>query len=474
MPAKTPLILIIDDDADVRESLELVLKYEGFEVAQAAGGSAGLDIVDQRHVDVVLLDVKMPGMDGMEALGRILEIKPAISIIMISGHGDIRMAVDAVKRGAEDFLEKPLDADRTSVIIRNALRRRSLETDNKNLREQIDQNIRWIGASEESRRLADLADRAARSHERILIVGESGVGKELLARRIHAASARRDGPFEVLACAAIPDELVEDEFFGHAPGAFTGATGRRAGAFERAAGGTLLLDEIGELPLDAQAKLLRVLETGSFSPLGGDGPMRCDVRVLATTQQNLRAAVDAGKFRSDLFFRLSVLVLTIPPLRERPADIIAIAREFLTDSAKRLRRKVKKLTPEAEAQLRARPWRGNVRELRNVMDALALTVEEQTIELIDLKSFFEAQDRANPRDPFDAPTLDEFRNLADRIYLERRIAAMNGNLKRTATVLGISRSNLYKTLERVGLKPPPNAVERSGEPEDANDSPEQK
>lgn len=467
MPPKTPLVLVIDDDPDIRESLELCLKYEGLEVAQAPNASAGLDLVERLPVDLVLLDVKMPGMDGMEALGRILEMRPAMPILMISGHADIRMAVDAVKKGAEDFLEKPLDADRTVVIVRNSLRRRALEHVNKNLREQVDRSLRWIGSSEASRRMLDLADRAARSNERVLILGESGVGKELLARRIHAASARRDGPFEALACGAIPAELFEDELFGHSSGAYTGASGRRAGAFERAAGGTLLLDEVGELPIDAQVKLLRVLETGVLTPLGAEQSVRVDVRILATSHQDLRVAIAAGKFREDLYFRLSVITLMIPALRERAADIIPIAREFFLDAAKRLRKPAKKLTAEGEAAFRARTWRGNVRELRNTVDALSLTIDDITIPHRDIVTFFENQDRLVEKDPFEAPTLDEFRNLADRIYLERRIAHMGGNLKRTAEVLGISRSNLYKTLERVGLKPPPGAgAER---PEDSGD-----
>lgn len=464
---KPSQILIIDDDADIRSSLELYLKYEGFAVELAANAAAGLDIIERTAVDLVLLDVKMPGMDGMEALGRILEIRPALSIIMISGHADIKTAVDAIKKGAEDFLEKPLDPDRTVVIVRNALRRKNLEHVNRNLRDQVDRSLRWIGSSEPSKRLLDLADRAARSNERILIIGESGVGKELLARRIHAASPRRDGPFEVLACGAIPRELLEDELFGHEAGAFTGAQGARAGAFERATGGTLLLDGVGELPLEAQVKLLRVLETGLLTPLGGGGrAVRTDARVLSTNHQDPRAACAEGKFREDLYYRLSVVNLTIPPLRDRQEDIVPMAREFFIDAAKRLRRPAKKLSSEAEGAFRSRHWRGNVRELRNAVDALSLTMEDITIQGVDVKSFFEAQDRTGTPDPFAAPTLDEFRNLADRIYLEKKIAAMNGNLKRTAEILGISRSNLYKTLERVGLKPPPNSPEKAEESED--------
>ncbi|MFN0208010.1 MAG: sigma-54-dependent transcriptional regulator [Planctomycetota bacterium] len=457
MAAKPQTILIVDDDPDIRESLELCLQYHGFSVAQAASGSAALDALDRQPVDLVLLDVKMPGMDGIEVLGRLLEMRPALPIIMISGHADIRTAVDAVKKGAEDFLEKPLNVDRTIVIVRNALRRQNLEIENRNLREQVDRSIRWIGASDATRRLLDLTDRAARSPERILIIGESGTGKELLARRIHAASPRRDGPFETLGCGSVPHDLIEDELFGHEAGAFTNAHVRRAGAFERAGGGTLLLDEIGEMPLGAQAKLLRVLETGMLTPLGSEQPIRVDVRIVANTHHDLKSMVAKSQFREDLYFRLSVVILTIPPLRERAADIPLLAREFLLDSARRLRKPAKKLTSDAEAVLRARSWRGNVRELKNTIDALSLVTEAPQITGEDLKSFFEVQDRSGPLDPFDAPTLDEFRNLADRMYLERQVAAMGGNLKKTAEVLGISRSNLYKTLERVGLKPPPNS-----------------
>lgn len=459
MQPTKPTILVVDDKADVRDTLQLCLQYEGFIVTTAVNGASALDAIERGPVDLVLLDVKMPGMDGIEVLGRILAIKPALPIVMMSGHGDIKTAVDAVKKGAEDFLEKPLDTDRLVVVIRNALRRGSLENANKNLREQVDAGLRWIGASEASLKLIDLADRAARSNERILIVGESGTGKERLARRIHAASPRRDGPFEVLACGAIPEELFEDEIFGHLQGAFSGAISRRQGVFERAAGGTLLLDEIGELSSDAQAKLLRVLETGMVRPLGGETPVRTDVRIVATTHRDLRAWVQSGRFREDLYFRLSVVILNISPLRERTADIMPLALEFLTEAARRLRRPAKKLTSNAAGVLRSRGWRGNARELRNVMDALALTVDGASIDAEHVQNYFSAADAQDSKDPFEAPTLEEFRNLADRIYLERKIDAMGGNLKRTAEVLNISRSNLYKTLERVGLKPPPGATQ---------------
>jgi two-component system nitrogen regulation response regulator NtrX len=454
---KKPRILVVDDDPDIRSSLELCLQYEGFEVVTAPGGAAALDAVERLELGAVLLDVKMPGMDGIELLGRLQAMRPELPVIMISGHADIRTAVDAIKKGAEDFLEKPLDADRTVVVVRNAIRRKSLENQNRNLREQVDRAIRWIGKAPATLQLLDLADRAARSGERILILGESGTGKELLARRIHAASTRRDGPFEVLGCGTIPPDLIEDELFGHEAGAFTGAHAHRAGAFERAAGGTLLLDEVAELPLEAQAKLLRVLQTDSFVPLGAERALHSDARIVATTHADLRAAVAAGRFREDLFYRLSVVTLTIPPLRERAADIPALAREFLVDAARRLRQPAKKLSSGAEAALAARSWRGNVRELKNAIDAIVLFTESSEIADTDVATWFDSQDRIGQRDPFNAPTIDEFRNLADRMYLEMRIAAMGGNLKKTAEVLGISRSNLYKTLERVGLKPPPNS-----------------
>ncbi len=461
MAARPPSILVVDDSEDVRSALELSLEYEGFRVATAADAAGAFRILEESPVDLILLDVKMPGMDGIEALGVLRERWPGIPVVMISGHADIRTAVDAVKQGAEDFLEKPVDTDRVVVAARNALRRRRLEVENRTLRELVDKSLRWIGASDASRRLLELAERAAASDERVLIVGESGVGKELLARRLHAASGRASGPFEVLACGAIPAELLEDELFGHEQGAFSGATTRRLGAFERASGGTLLLDEVGELPAAAQAKILRVLEGESFLRLGGDTPIRCDTRVIATTHHDLKADVAAGKFRQDLFYRLSVVVLGIPPLRQRQADVVPLAREFLVEATRRARRPAKRLSADAEAALARRTWLGNVRELRNVVDALVLVVDEPVIGADHVTTLLDARDHATPSDPFEAETMEEFRNAAERLYLERRIASLGGNLKRTAEALRISRSNLYKTLERVGLKPPPNSAEPS-------------
>ncbi|MBL8692904.1 MAG: sigma-54-dependent Fis family transcriptional regulator [Planctomycetes bacterium] len=458
MMQPSPLLLVVDDAEDVRLSLEMSLQYEGYRVATAPEAASAFAVLAAKSVDLVLLDVKMPGMDGIEALPKMLEKWPGLPVLMISGHADIRTAVEAVKLGAEDFLEKPLDTDRVLVAVRNALRRRNLEQENRNLRELADRSLRWIGESDTSKKLLQMSERAAASDARVLVVGESGVGKELLVRRIHAASARSRGPLEVLPCASVPVELLEDELFGHEPGAFSGASQRRAGAFERAHGGSLLLDEVGELPLEAQAKILRVLETGTFVRLGGDAPIHSDARVFATTHHDLKADVAAGRFRQDLYYRLSVVVLTIPPLRERPADIPPLIRDGLAETARRARRLGKRMTPEAEAILAARPWRGNVRELRNTLDALALVVDGPVIQGSDVRAFFEHRERSTPRDPFEAPTLEEFRNAAERMYLEQKVASLQGNLKRTAEVLGISRSNLYKTLERLGLKPPPNSA----------------
>jgi two-component system nitrogen regulation response regulator NtrX len=446
-------ILVVDDDAGVREALDMFLRYEGFEVTAAASGAAALDELERQPPDLVFLDVKMPGVDGMELLGRLRARWPAMPVIMISGHGDIRTAVEALKRGAEDFLEKPLDANRTTVVARNAIRRRALEAENRALREALDRDIQWIAESTAARELADLADRVARSDERVLICGDSGTGKELLARRIHAASARRGGPFEVLHCGAIAPTLLEDELFGHATGAYTGAARERAGVFGRAVGGTLLLDEVGELPLEAQAKILRVIETGEWTPLGGS-PRRGDARIVATTQRDLRADSVAGRFREDLYFRLGVVVLTIPPLRERPEDILPLARQFLLDSALRARKPQKRFDAEAEELLRARPWRGNARELRNAVEALDLLVENDTIGAGDVRAYFSDSERAAPEDFMDAKTLDEFRIGVERMYLARQIAKRQGNMKRTALELGMSRANLYRMLERLGMRTP--------------------
>ena len=448
-------VLIVDDAPDIRETLADLLAYEGFETEKASRGSEALAALERSPADLVLLDIKMPGQDGIEVLGAIGERFPGVGVVMISGHGDIPTAVEAMRRGAFDFLEKPLDSERVLLAVRRALRTLDLERENRRLREEIDREVRLLGDSPAMAALVHSIERVARTDERVLLSGENGTGKELVARRIHLLSERASGPFVPVNCAAIPETLIEAELFGHEKGAFTGASARRPGVFEQANGGTLFLDEIGEMPLPLQAKLLRVLEEEEVRPLGASAPRPLDVRVVAATNRELRAAVEAGEFRQDLFFRLAVVPLRVPSLRERREDVPVLARDFLLRACRRNRLPTRRFTPEAEAYLAHQDWPGNVRQLENFVSAAVVLVEGEEIsaaDLADLRASTPAAAAGPYGDVFARATLREYRDAADAAYLTRKLAENEGNVKRTAETIGIARAHLYRMLERLGLR----------------------
>ncbi|MCC6670950.1 MAG: sigma-54-dependent Fis family transcriptional regulator [Planctomycetes bacterium] len=448
-----PRILIVDDQAAVRDELVYALNFEGYETVAAADGDSALREIEQGGVDVMLLDIKMPGMDGLQVLGKAKERRPDLPVVMISGHGDIETAVLAVKGGAYDFLTKPFDTDRVLVSIKNALHLVELDHENRALRRELAREVQILGRSQAIQQVRALIQKVAPTEAAVLISGGNGTGKELVARQIHALSKRARGPFVAINCAAIPAELLESELFGHEKGAFTGASAMRRGHFEAANGGTIFLDEVGDLALEAQAKLLRALQEKVIVRVGGSKEFAVDARVLAATNQDLPAMVQAKTFREDLFYRLNVVPITMPSLRERAEDIEDLAQHFLTEACRRNGLPARRLLPAALERLRAQPWPGNVRQLKNQMERVAILAEGKEVRAEDLGDMLDAPAAAESGgDLFAHATIEEFRAAAEREYIRRKLQEHGGNIKRTAERIGIQRSNLYKKLERYGLK----------------------
>ena len=379
-------ILIIDDEKAIRKVLSEILTFEGFTVDEAADGAEGAKKIKEGNYDCILCDVKMPKMDGMEVLQIAKQERPDIPFIVISGHGTIESAVEAVKKGAYDYISKPPDLNRLLITIRNAMDKKSLVTETKQLRKRISRGFEMIGDSEPMQRIQETIAKVAPTDARVLITGENGVGKELVARRIHELSNRSTGPIIEVNCAAIPSELIESELFGHEKGSFTSAIKQRIGKFEQASGGTLFLDEIGDMHLDAQAKMLRALQEGKITRVGGEKEIKVDVRVLAATNKDLMAEVEAKKFRLDLYHRLSVILIHVPSLNERRADIPALINHFLKDISDEYKQQQKEIEPDAVAALQQHNWTGNIRELRNVVERLII-LSDKTITKKDVENY---------------------------------------------------------------------------------------
>jgi two-component system nitrogen regulation response regulator NtrX len=446
-------VLIVDDEAGVRSALSGVLRDEGYAVEAVDSGEACLDRVARAPYDVIVLDIWLPGMDGLATLARLRERRVDAPVVMISGHGNIESAVRAIKMGAFDFVEKPLSIEKTVLVIGNAVRQRRLEVENRALRAHVDRRLTMIGESYVMAQLREQVAMAAPTHGRVLIHGENGTGKELVARSIHALSRRRGGPFVEVNCAAIPEELIESELFGHVKGAFTGAVADRRGKFEMADGGTLFLDEIGDMSLKTQAKVLRALQESVVEPVGGTNNVRVDARVLAATNKDLPAEIRGGRFREDLYFRLNVIPIYVPPLRDRADDIPLLAEHFMAELAKEYGRRPKKLDPGAVTGLRSYRWPGNVRELRNVIERLMIMVPGDTITLNDL-AFLDGGAFGVADPSAGTPlALHDARDRFERDYILRALAAQQGNISRTAEVLGVERSNLYRKMRAFGIAP---------------------
>ncbi|MBI4467861.1 MAG: sigma-54-dependent Fis family transcriptional regulator [Acidobacteria bacterium] len=447
-----PSILIVDDEQGIRQALRGVFEDEGYSVGAVESGEACLAAFEQRDYACVLLDVWLPGLSGIETLQRLGPSHPHTAFVMISGHATIETAVQATKLGAFDFIEKPLSLDRILLTARNAMRQKALERETEQLRERLTHDYQLIGDSVPMRALRQQIAIAAPTDGRVIIYGESGSGKELVARAIHAHSRRASQPLVELNCAAIPEELVESELFGHAKGAFTGATTARQGKFEQADGATLLLDEIGDMSLKTQAKILRVLEEGRFQPLGGSQWLTTDVRIIAATHQSIERMIDHGAFREDLFYRLSVIPFYVPPLRDRPEDIPLLLDHFNLKFSRAYGRPLKVFTTAARERLQNHPWPGNVRELRNTVERMVIMRAGPAVEVDDL-----------PNLGADAPAAMEadsgYRNFHEaaegfeRQYIQAKLAEQQGNVSRTADVMGIDRSHLYRRMKALGISP---------------------
>ncbi len=450
-----PRILVVDDEADIRASIRMILEYEGMELVEAASGPEALKRADDGGIDAVLLDIKMPQMDGLEVLAKMAERHPGLPVVMISGHGTIETALEATRLGAFDFMEKPLERDRVLLKLRNALERGRLEATVREYELSFEERYRMVGDSAALAAVRQAVARIAPTPASVLITGESGTGKELVARAIHRNSTRADGPFVQVNCAAIPEELIESELFGHVKGSFTGATRDQVGKFVRADGGTIFLDEVGDMSLKTQAKVLRMLQEGEVEPVGAAKTLKVEVRVVAATNKDLSGEISEGTFREDLYFRLNVVPIHMPPLRERLEDVEPLVLHLVASYCKENNLRKRSMTPGAMAELRKLPWRGNVRELRNAIERVIIMTPGNVIDVADLPAGLGlALDRAAGAVPagslvieHESRTLQQFKEEAERAFLVAKLRANDWNVAGTAKAVATPRSNLYKKLE---------------------------
>jgi two-component system nitrogen regulation response regulator NtrX len=451
-------ILVVDDDADIRQTLAELLGYDGHVVEVARDGLEAQRLIEKVVFDIVLCDVRMPGKDGMELLDWAKKTRPDVEFIMLSGHATIDMAVEATKKGAFDFLEKPPDLPKLEILIRNATQKRQLVEENRVLTQRVLKVREILGESEGIVRVREMIERVAPLDVRVLVTGPSGSGKELVARWIHLKSNRAKGPFVDVNCAAIPAELIESELFGHEKGAFTHAIKQHTGRFEEAHGGTLFLDEVGDMPLAAQAKVLRVIEEGKIRRVGGEKDIPVNVRLIAATNKDLPAEIEAGRFREDLYHRLSVVVIPMPPLRERVEDIPILAQAFLEEILLEYKLPPKIFTPAALEVFKRLPWPGNVRELRNAVERLVIfSGNEITAE--DVRSFVvpgsPSREKSNteaPSLPLEGKSLEAFLDEMEREYLLYHLRQHGFNVSKTAEALGMQRPNLHARMKRLGIR----------------------
>ncbi len=443
-------ILIVDDERGIRETLRGVLEDEGFSVETAGTGEDCLKVTQSTNYECILLDIWLPGIDGLETLAKLRENETDSAVVMISGHGNIETAVSATKLGAFDFIEKPLSLEKTVLTVRNAIRQRELQRVNETLTEQLSSEYAMVGNSIAMRALRKQISIVAPTDGRVLISGESGTGKELVARAIHSQSKRKNAPFVEINSAAIPEDLVESELFGHAKGAFSGATKAKRGKFEVADGATLFLDEIGDMSPTVQSKMLRVLEEQRFEPVGSNTPVNVDVRVISATNKRLDDLIENGNFRSDLFYRLNVIPFQIPPLRDRLEDVPVLLTHFNEKFSSEYGKKPKEFSAEAVERLQNYAWFGNVRELRNTVERIVIMNQKKRIKPDDLPAF-------NPSDEpvassFRFPSFKEATDAYQREFILHKLAETDGNVSKAAESMGVDRSHLYRRMKNLGIQ----------------------
>jgi two-component system nitrogen regulation response regulator NtrX len=457
-----PRILVVDDEPAIRDTMRMILEYEGYDVLLAGSGQEGLTVVERENPDLVFLDIKMPGLDGLEVLSRLRGTNETLPVVIVSAHGSTTTALEAGRLGAFRFIEKPLSKDYVLDAVREGVELGSLRRENRTLRSALETRQQMVGESGALKQIMEQVRRAAPTNATVLILGESGVGKELIARAIHRASLRAKERFVQVNCAAIPEELIESELFGHERGAFTGATEKQTGKFEQADRGTIFLDEVGDMSAKTQAKVLRVLQEGEVERLGSARTIKVDVRVIAATNKDLEDEIAEGRFREDLYFRLSVIPIAVPPLRERLEDIAALVQFFVAQFSRENNRRPAKFSAGAIEALRRARWRGNIRELRNVIERLLIMSDREVIEAEDVQQVVRTD--ARPVASAEAAgagvaagarpaTLRDFKEWSERAFLVDKLREFGWNISKTADVIDTPRSNLYKKLEQYNIKP---------------------
>ena len=444
-------ILVVDDEKNIRRSIEMICGSEGYEVETAAESAAALQVLASTAIDLVLLDIALPGMDGLTLLKKIKNQWPAVGVIMVSGNATVQNAVEATKRGAYDFIEKPISKEKLLLAIKNGLQNRTLLQENVELRKQVSGQFEMVGESRAMKDIIEQIMKVAPTPGRVLITGESGTGKELIARAIHKQSPRKNAPFVKVNCAAIPEELIESELFGSLKGAFTSATENREGKFSLADGGTLFLDEVGDMSLKVQAKVLRVLQEGEFEKVGSNKTIRVDVRVLAATNKNLEQEAKQGRFREDLFFRLNVVPIEAPPLRRRKDDIPLLIQYFVQSFSRENGYPAKSINEAAVKALRAYDWPGNIRELRNMVERLMIMCAAQIVEASDLPAHIQSPTSQVPLNLESGMTLKELRESVEKQYLTEALKKNGWNISQAAKQLDVDRTNLHKKIKYYGL-----------------------
>ena len=448
-----PNVLIADDEKSIRKTLREILEYEGYKVDEAEDGAKAFEMLKEGGYDCALLDIKMPKMDGMEVLDKLQGTDAETPVIMISGHGTVENAVEAVKKGAYDFISKPPDLNRLLITVRNALEKSTLVTETRVLKRKVGKTREIIGESPAIIKIKETIDRVAPTEARVMITGENGTGKELVARWIHERSNRAKGPLVEVNCAAIPSELIESELFGHEKGAFTSAIKQRIGKFEQATGGTLFLDEIGDMSLSAQAKVLRALQESRITRVGGDRDIMVDVRVIAATNKDLLKEIEEGKFRMDLYHRISVIIIHVPSLNERTDDVPLLAEKFVKEICEDYGIPKKIITPKALEELKSMNWEGNIRELRNVIERLVILAYQKITE-VEVRNFVtNTQAKDTPTDLFEQfDKFQDFKEHIEKLFIEHKLRKFVWNVSKTAEVLDIQRSHLYNKIEKYDLR----------------------